>query len=72
MYLICPSCGHLFADKQIEFEEKSDEINNNKSLNSETKTAQISELINSLGFINPCCKMRIISNIRQEKIIVAM
>jgi DNA-directed RNA polymerase subunit N (RpoN/RPB10) len=72
LYPKCPTCGKLFADKQIEYEEKSDIINNDVSLSSKEKKTAISKLIKELGFENYCCIQRIISYIREENIIVSV
>lgn len=70
LYMICPTCGHLFADKQIEFEEKSDKIANDLKLTSKQKSEKLGKLLDELGFKNYCCRMRIMGYIREEKIIV--
>jgi DNA-directed RNA polymerase subunit N (RpoN/RPB10) len=72
LYPRCPTCNKLFADKQIEYEEKSDIINNNMSTSSKEKKDAISQLIKDLGFVKACCNMRIISYIREENIIVSV
>jgi DNA-directed RNA polymerase subunit N (RpoN/RPB10) len=70
LYMKCPSCGHLFADIQLEYEEKRDAIINNKSYSSEKKTKLHAELLNELYITNPCCTMRVMSYIQEEKILV--
>ena len=68
----CPTCGHLFADIQLEYEEKRDAIiNNNKSyITREKKTKLHTELLDKLFITHPCCRMRVMSYIQEEKILV--
>ena len=73
----CPTCGHLFADIQLEYEEKRDAIINNKSYSSEnaraTRAQKIklhAELLDKLNITHPCCRMRVMSYIQEEKILV--
>jgi DNA-directed RNA polymerase subunit N (RpoN/RPB10) len=69
--MICPTCGHLLADKQLEFENKSDKIANDTKLSPKEKSELISKLLDELGFKKYCCRMRVMSYIREEKILVA-
>lgn len=62
VYIKCPSCGRLLADKEIKFEEGIKKINN-EILNEEEREKEIVKLVDSLEIPknNYCCKMRILS-----------
>lgn len=62
VYIKCPSCGRLLADKELIFEEGIKRINN-EVLNEEEREKKIMELVDSLEIPknNYCCKMRIMS-----------
>lgn len=70
LYIICPTCGKLFADKQIEYEEKSTQISNDNTLTNKEKSKQLRKLLDNLGFINYCCRMRLLSYVDEAKILV--
>ena len=70
LYIICPTCGKLFADKQIEYEEKSTKISNDLKLTNKEKSKQLRKLLDDLGFTNYCCRMRLLSYVDEAKILV--
>ena len=64
MYILCPTCNHPLADKQILYTEFmahlcGDLDNNNITQNQADKLKE--EFINSLALKRYCCKMRIIT-----------
>ena len=67
-YLSCPTCGKVLGDIEIDYEIKSNEIMT-QNLPEQEKLVQRKELIESMGIIRYCCKMRIISQIDPFKII---
>ena len=70
LYPVCPTCQLLLADKQIPFEEGSQKISNDSKLNDKKKQEAIEELLNQLGLIRYCCRMRVVSFIDQSKLII--
>ena len=70
IYLKCPTCATVLANREIEYEKKLEKINNDTNINEEQKRKLKTELINSLGLKNPCCKMRIMSYIQLIDIII--
>ena len=69
VYVKCPSCGAILADKElkfIEFKEKIDE----KNLPEEKRKDEIKKFLDSLYFNNYCCWMRIYTANDYSKIIV--
>ena len=70
LYPVCPTCQLLLADKQIPYEKGYEKILNNDKLSNEKKQKEIEELLNNLGLIRYCCRMRMISFIDQSKLII--
>ena len=61
IYLKCPSCSYILGNRQIMYEQKLDEINNNNNVDEEEKTVLKTKLVESLNVKRYCCKMRIIT-----------
>tara|TARA_B100000902_G_scaffold396420_1_gene457371 strand:- start:10743 stop:10958 length:216 start_codon:yes stop_codon:yes gene_type:complete len=70
LYPVCPTCQFILADKQIPYEKGYEKIINNDKLSNEKKQNEIEELLNNLGLIRYCCRMRMISFIDQSKLII--
>lgn len=62
VYIKCPSCGRLLADKELMFEEGIKKINS-EVLNENEREKKIVDLVESLEIPknNYCCKMRIMT-----------
>lgn len=62
VYIKCPSCGRLLADKELIFDKGIKEINN-EILNDDEREQRIMKLVDSLQIPknNYCCKMRIMT-----------
>lgn len=62
VYIKCPSCGRLLADKELMFEEGIKKINL-EVLNENEREKKIMDLVESLEIPknNYCCKMRIMT-----------
>ena len=67
-YLSCPTCGKVLGDIEIDYEIKGNEIMT-QNISEQEKLVKRKELIESMGIIRYCCKMRIISQIDPFKII---
>ena len=67
-YLVCPTCGKVLGDIEIEFETKSEEIMTS-NLSEKEKVVKRKELIETMGVNRYCCKMRIFTQIDPYKII---
>jgi len=67
-YMCCPTCGKVLGDIEIDYEIKSNEIMM-QNISEEEKLVKRKELIESMGVIRYCCKMRIITQIDPFKII---
>ena len=61
MYLKCPTCNTVIGNRNIKYAEQLERIINDLTLTNENKRKLKSELVNSLGLPNPCCKMRVMS-----------
>jgi DNA-directed RNA polymerase subunit N (RpoN/RPB10) len=60
LYPVCPTCGHLLADIEIEFTDKYEKINESKD-SDEKKGKEIEKLFVEVKIKKYCCKMRLIS-----------
>jgi DNA-directed RNA polymerase subunit N (RpoN/RPB10) len=70
LYPVCPTCQLLLADKQLVFETEFAKITNDSKLSEDKKKKLVEELLNKLGLIRYCCRMRMISYVDQVKIII--
>lgn len=70
LYSVCPTCAFLLADKELIFESKLEEIEQNKSLSESDKQQEVEKLLNELGVKRYCCRMRMISYIDLVNLIV--
>ncbi len=61
IYLKCPSCGTVIGNRQIPYETKLQEIENNPNIDENEKLEQKSKLVESLGLKRYCCKMRVVT-----------
>jgi DNA-directed RNA polymerase subunit N (RpoN/RPB10) len=69
LYPVCPTCGSLLADKQLEYEEGLEKILSDTKLSEEDKNKKRKQLILNIGLYRYCCKMRLLSYIQTEKLI---
>jgi DNA-directed RNA polymerase subunit N (RpoN/RPB10) len=60
LYPVCPTCGHLLADIEVEFTDKYEKINESKD-SDEKKGKEIEKLFVDVKIKKYCCKMRLIS-----------
>jgi DNA-directed RNA polymerase subunit N (RpoN/RPB10) len=67
-YVVCPTCGKVLGDIEIEYEIKSNEIAM-LNVSEEEKVVKKRELIENMGVNRYCCKMRIFTQIDPYKII---
>jgi len=70
LYPVCPTCQFLLADKQLIYETEFARISNNSKLSEDKKKKEVEQLLNKLGLIRYCCRMRMISYVDQVKIII--
>ena len=61
IYLKCPTCGTIIGNRQIIYENKLKDIDNNPNIDEDAKLEQKNELINNLELKRYCCKMRIMT-----------
>ena len=69
-YLKCPSCSKVIGNRQILYENKMYEIENNDKLNEEDKNKLKTKIFDDLKFERYCCKQRIICYIQKTEIIM--
>ena len=67
-YLVCPTCGKVLGDTEIDYEIKYAEIMSS-NISEQEKNIKNKELIESMGIKRYCCKMRIFTQIDPYKII---
>jgi len=68
LYPVCPTCGHLLADIELEFTEKYNNIVESKG-DEQKKEKEIQKLFNDVHIKKYCCKMRLISYFDHIKVI---
>lgn len=69
IYLKC-NCGRLLGNKQLPYEEKEYEVNNDNSLSKEEKVAILSQFIEEeLLLYKYCCKKNLLTYQNNIKII---
>ena len=69
LYPVCPTCGHLLADIEVEFTDKYEKINESKD-SDEKKGKEIEKLFIEVKIKKYCCKMRLISYFNHIKTIL--
>ena len=69
LYPICPTCGHLLADIEIEFSEKYNKIISSNDTE-EKKDKDLKKLFTDFKVNKYCCRMRLISYLDHIKVIV--
>jgi DNA-directed RNA polymerase subunit N (RpoN/RPB10) len=67
-YVICPTCGKVLADIEIDYEIKSHEIMTS-TLSEKDKIIKRRELIENMGVKRYCCKMRVFTQVDPYKVI---
>jgi DNA-directed RNA polymerase subunit N (RpoN/RPB10) len=67
-YVICPTCGKVLGDIEIEYEVKSNEIMMS-NISEQEKVVRKRELVEGMGIKRYCCKMRLFTQIDPYKII---
>lgn len=70
LYPVCPTCQFLLADKQLPFEKEFTKIMNDTKLSDDQKKKATELLLNKLGLIRYCCRMRMISYVDQVNLII--
>jgi len=68
-YLVCPTCGKVLGDIEIDYEIKSEQIMTSSNLSEQDKIIKRKELIESMGVTRYCCKMRVFTQADPYKII---
>jgi DNA-directed RNA polymerase subunit N (RpoN/RPB10) len=61
IYLKCPTCGTIIGNRQIIYETKLKEIDNDPNIDEPEKLRQKTKLIDSLELKRYCCRMRIMT-----------
>jgi DNA-directed RNA polymerase subunit N (RpoN/RPB10) len=70
LYATCPTCNNLLADKQIFFEKEKEKIENDKNLSKKDREKEIEKLLDKIGLVRYCCRMRMITYLDQVNIII--
>lgn len=67
---VCFTCGHLFADIQVPYENDLAKIENDPKLNENQKTELKSKLLDKYHITSYCCRARVLCYVRLVDIIV--
>lgn len=68
-YIRCITCNKVLGNRYPIYNKGIEEIYSNKSYSDEDKLNKKEELVNSLK-LNSCCKMRLITTINKETILI--
>lgn len=69
LYYKCPTCKIILANKQILYEKKLEEICNNNKMNDNEKSTNKKKILDELELHRPCCRMRMMGNIKLINIV---
>ncbi len=69
LYFKCPTCKTILANKELVFDEKLDKICKDTKLSNKQKDEQKMKLLDELELPRYCCRMRIMTSIKQIDII---
>jgi DNA-directed RNA polymerase subunit N (RpoN/RPB10) len=63
LYIKCPTCGRLLADKMLAYASGLEKIHSNDKLTDEQKNAEIEKLLDTLKIPkdNYCCRTRLMT-----------
>ena len=67
-YVVCPTCGKVLGDIEIDYDIKSYDIMIS-NISEQDKIIKRKNLIENMGIYRYCCKMRIFTQIDPYKII---
>jgi DNA-directed RNA polymerase subunit N (RpoN/RPB10) len=67
---VCFTCGHLFADMQVPYENDLAKINNDIKLSEHQKSDMKSKLLNKYHIKNICCRTRVLGYVKLVDIII--
>ena len=70
LYTVCTTCQFLLADKQLTYESEFYKISNDNKINDDKKKKLVEQLLDNLGLVRYCCRMRMISYVDQVKVII--
>jgi DNA-directed RNA polymerase subunit N (RpoN/RPB10) len=63
LYPRCPSCGGMLAHLEVTYENKKRDICNNPNITDKQKLLEIKKIIDELGLLRYCCKLRLLTYI---------
>jgi DNA-directed RNA polymerase subunit N (RpoN/RPB10) len=64
LYLKCPTCKNILANKQVPYEKDLSDIENDKKLSTNEKNKLREDLLNKYKLDKYCCRMRLLSYTR--------
>jgi hypothetical protein len=67
---VCFTCGHLFADIQVPYENDIASIENDPKMNEEQKNTAKSKLLDKYHVTSYCCRMRVLGYVKLVDIII--
>ncbi len=69
-YIRCPSCGFLLTQNYAKYCEEVIAISDDPNKTEDLKKTLHSELLDKYGYVNICCRARILGTLRYHEIIV--
>ena len=61
IYMRCPTCGYIIGNRQILYESRLEEIDNNPNTDDDIKLELKTKLVESLKLKRYCCKIRVMT-----------
>jgi DNA-directed RNA polymerase subunit N (RpoN/RPB10) len=69
LYPRCPTCGTILANKQLPYEQMTEELCESKTLSQEELDKKRMEILDKLNIKRICCRSRVITYIDKVKLI---
>jgi DNA-directed RNA polymerase subunit N (RpoN/RPB10) len=69
LYFKCPTCKTILANRELVFDEELDKICKNTKLSEKEKDEEKMRLLDKLELTRYCCRMRIMTSVKQINII---
>ena len=66
LYPVCPTCGFLLADKELEYEKELQKI----CIKDKDKDNELGKILDKLNVKRYCCRMRMITYVDLVKTII--
>lgn len=70
LYPVCPTCGFLLADKELEYIKQINKLCESKENNETIKDDDVKKILNNLNINKYCCRLRLTTYVDLVKTII--